>query len=371
MQQGNILTRQWKGIVVDNEDPLRLGRIKCDVLGLFSVGEEGDATTLPYCYPHLSPGLGGNADSSGFAVPEVGTELTIEFPFRDVYFPVYTGRWQNGLTHQVEYDEDYPESYGFRDSSGNIFKTNKQKNFTEFLHSSGSSIRFEANGDIVFNTKGRVRMASDDQKTEFAWDMNTGGEDHRPKTGGKTQGQTHEVEVSELTENLQTKVTNIQGSKENNIDGGYKEQVGADKAENVVGNRVLNVGGDSTELRSGNTEVTYGLGKKETVVAGEILQEILLGNYKINLTAGNIALGTKAGTVDLGNLLGKLSVDVAGNSTLEGLITTIQGLVQADIKAPLVNLGPAPTGPVVTQITSPLIDLITGAPQIGVPTVLA
>ena len=76
------LSISHKGIVVDNTDAKKLGRVKCWIEGLV------EDSTLD-CYPRNPSGLGGSPDSSFFGVPDEGSELEIRFPTMDIYFPIY------------------------------------------------------------------------------------------------------------------------------------------------------------------------------------------------------------------------------------------------------------------------------------------
>ena len=364
----NNLSKQWKGVVKDNNDPLKLGRIKCLILGLTS--EDADIDSLPWISCINPTGLGGSSDSSSFAVPELESEVIVEFPTRDIYFPVYVGYWQHSLTHQTDFNEDYPNSYGFRDSTGNKFFVNKQKGFAEFIHAAGSAIRFEDDGGITIRSRRKVRFESDDGATDYEFDMQEGGMRSNPKAETEQGGAAHAVTSKSYREEVGTKVQSINGGKDITIDGSEKKQIGGDKGLNVVGNVAETIGGDKSTLISGQTEVTYGLGYKESVVLGEIVREIIAGNYTVDITAGNLSFITKVGSVDLGNLIGKLAIDLAGNAKLSGLLTDVEALAVASVKGPLVQLGPG-AAPVLTQLTSPVVDFITGAPTIGVPTVLA
>lgn len=368
MRKSNNLRKEWKGIVVFNADPLKLGRVKCSILGLF---ESGDEASLPFIACKNPAGLGGAADSSSFAVPEVGSELTIEFPFEDVYAPFYTGYWQHGLSHQVEFNEDYPNSYGHRDSTGNVMLVNKAKKTAVYTHASGSSIGFSGEGDIVLRSARSIKLESADGQTMTDFDMQTGGMKSTPKEETEQGGQKHAVTANAYREEVKSKLQRIEGTKDVSIDGSEKKQVGGDSASNVAGNVAKVIGGDVSELTAGKTEKTYALGITRSIVLGDVIQEIIAGNYGVDVAAGNISLTTKAGSIELGNLIGNLSIDLVGNPTLKGLMTSIQGLATAEVKAPLVNLGPSPLGNVITTLTSPLVDNITGQPAVGSPFVLA
>lgn len=164
LKKTNTLGIPHKGIVMDNIDPRFIGRLKIKILGRF---EDEDTTKLPWVYPRNKTGLGGKNDSSGFVVPEIESELIVEFPTNDIYFPVYTGYWQSILTHQTDkdeevdkfnIDEDYPESYGHRDSTNTYWKINKTKKYLEVKHTSGTKIMINTEGDLMIDVKGDYHM---------------------------------------------------------------------------------------------------------------------------------------------------------------------------------------------------------------------
>ncbi|QJT70942.1 hypothetical protein GR7B_00144 [Vibrio phage vB_VcorM_GR7B] len=147
MRPQRLFDKPLKGIVVDNEDPLKIGRVKCTVQPFLV----GDTASLPWIIQKSGTGLGGTSDDSAFAVPVVGSEVCVEFPF-GIYMPVYSGFWQSQATHQTHFDEDYPNTYGFKDATGTYWRINKTKLHTEFRHASGSYIQFDKDGNVFEHT---------------------------------------------------------------------------------------------------------------------------------------------------------------------------------------------------------------------------
>ena len=75
---------KYRGIVTDNDDPLKMGRIKARVQDV--LGDEQSGWALP-CAP-----FGG--DSMGFfALPSVDARVWIEFEQGDADFPIWSGCW--------------------------------------------------------------------------------------------------------------------------------------------------------------------------------------------------------------------------------------------------------------------------------------
>ncbi|QJT71159.1 hypothetical protein GR11A_00122 [Vibrio phage vB_VcorM_GR11A] len=188
-----------KGTVVFNQDPLRLGRIKCTVPP-FLVGSPDD---LPWVICKNPTGLGGNPNNSSFHVPIIGSEVCIEFPW-GVYMPVYSGFWQSMTTHQTLFDEDYPNTYGWRDGNGNYWKINKTVGYTRFEHESGSYIQFDRNGDVRQHTARNFTETIDGDRS-----LTIGGNDTVNITGNhsETVGGNDTVTVS--------------GTKDDTVTGDY------------------------------------------------------------------------------------------------------------------------------------------------------
>ena len=136
MKPARALGRPHKGIVVDNEDPEKLGRVKCTVAKLF----EGDVANLPWIFSkHLDP--------AKLDVPELGQELIIEFPYGDIYAPFYTGFWNNTPNINAVFDTNYPKTFGF--SKGGLHVThNKETNLSSLIHPSGTSASIKDDGTL-------------------------------------------------------------------------------------------------------------------------------------------------------------------------------------------------------------------------------
>ena len=76
---------KYRGVVSDNDDPSKLGRVKAHVARLLGTEETGWA--LPaFAY-------GGAAEQGLFAMPDVGAGVWIEFEEGDLSYPIWTGTW--------------------------------------------------------------------------------------------------------------------------------------------------------------------------------------------------------------------------------------------------------------------------------------
>ena len=97
------LAGKHRGIVVDNADPLKLGRLKVRVTEAYG---EQSSEVLPWAWPCFA--YGGMPQMALYAVPEVGAGVWVEFQWKDgqpdASHPVWTGLWlaQGETPEQVE-----------------------------------------------------------------------------------------------------------------------------------------------------------------------------------------------------------------------------------------------------------------------------
>jgi len=137
---------EFTGTVEDNNDPLKLGRLKIRI----SIWEDLPAELIPWAsqrYPHF---LGLTTGSVAQFIPEIGSEVLVSFPTKDKYHPEYDKATLTNRNKCNFFDEDYPNSYGIKDSIGNYIKINKTKKGFRLQHSSGSHIdMYEETGEVV------------------------------------------------------------------------------------------------------------------------------------------------------------------------------------------------------------------------------
>lgn len=141
IKRSSVLNTPYKGVVVDNNDPKKLGRVKCNIEGLL----EGSSEKLPWITQRNFSLLGGGKGS--FGVPKIGSTLTIIFPFDDIYAGEYHGYWTDTNTKITLFDTDYPNSFGLDDGDFSfIHNRNTQK--TTINHPSGAVITIDQDGKV-------------------------------------------------------------------------------------------------------------------------------------------------------------------------------------------------------------------------------
>lgn len=145
------------GVVVDNNDPLKLRRVKCKVQGLI---ETDNDEALPWFRPKTT-GAGSRADYGNFdEIPEINTTVEIAIPDGDVNNGVYSAMPDTSVdASQIRlFGGDYPNTYGTCDSSGTFTRTNKKKGFTEKLHKSGFYTKTDKDGNLHIHIPGNVYL---------------------------------------------------------------------------------------------------------------------------------------------------------------------------------------------------------------------
>ncbi len=76
---------KYRGLVTDNQDPEKRGRLKVQVPALMGETEIGWA--MP-CVPY-----GGGSDRGFYMIPEVGDGVWVEFEAGQLSYPIWTGTW--------------------------------------------------------------------------------------------------------------------------------------------------------------------------------------------------------------------------------------------------------------------------------------
>jgi uncharacterized protein involved in type VI secretion and phage assembly len=84
---------KYRGKVVDNQDPQKLGRVQVSVPAVF--GESSGSWAMP-CTPYAGPGVG------LYLIPPVDANVWVEFEAGDPNFPIWVGCfWSTGEVPQA------------------------------------------------------------------------------------------------------------------------------------------------------------------------------------------------------------------------------------------------------------------------------
>lgn len=140
-KQDNPLAQDYKGIVVDNEDPLKLRRVRCIVEGLYEVTSKG-YKSLPWCMPGSENGSSGSRTGLGsFQVPAKNSVVGVYFPTGDLYAPYYKSWADDNVdtSSQLLFGNGYPFTEGSITQDGSWVRRNTQAGSSDQPHDKGYS----------------------------------------------------------------------------------------------------------------------------------------------------------------------------------------------------------------------------------------
>lgn len=223
--------RTHRAVVKDNNDPRKLGRVRAEIKDLI----QGETTNLPWISPEPQPNQGGSPDLSQFEVPEIGTEITVYFPDpKNQYAPVYKGRRLSEANSSQLFEEDYPNMWGWIDSTLQWLRFNKLKKWFEYFRYVGKElIRLDENGNLLINIPGNLILnIGKEVKT------NVGG--NITQTIGGTVG-------TNIGGNLNTNVAGLTSHKTNGI-----HMANSGSASAMCGGAVIIQGTEVEVQASGN-----------------------------------------------------------------------------------------------------------------------
>ena len=148
---------KFRGFVVDNQDPEKLGRLKVKVPSVLGETETGWA--LP-CFP-----FGGLAGHGLFLVPEVDAQLWIEFEEGELSRPIWTGTFfQKSADVPAEATEgDGTKTRLLKTPGGHVLRfddeTDKEK--FQLLHPGGTEIAIDEKGILTLTDQGGSKVTLD------------------------------------------------------------------------------------------------------------------------------------------------------------------------------------------------------------------
>jgi len=148
-------TLTFKGIyrakVLDNADPLKLGRCKLEVYGAFHDMSADDKVNLPWARPAFPLSVGAGTAVGSVYIPTNGTFVFAFFEYGNMYQPVYFAEAQtaiHGLPTLKDENDNYPNVRGFMTPSGIQFFIDDTDEHIKLLHPTGTFVEVQTDGDV-------------------------------------------------------------------------------------------------------------------------------------------------------------------------------------------------------------------------------
>ncbi len=155
---------KYRGFVADNKDPEKRGRLKLIVPSVF--GETQTNWAEP-CLP-----FGGLPDQGFFMIPEIDSQVFVEFEEGDVGNPLWTGCfWQQSGDIPSEADKEEPTTRIIKTPKGHIlqFDDGDDEEQVVIKHFLESTVVFDNNGSILLSdaNENRISLDADSGKIEI------------------------------------------------------------------------------------------------------------------------------------------------------------------------------------------------------------
>jgi hypothetical protein len=163
----------YRGSVLDTNDPLKLGRIKVNVFGLFDTIA---AANLPWAVPMQPVGSGAGAGYGIFSVPEVGSTVFVMFEGGDVYQPVYIGSAPDGV-HGLpsEKNTNYPNRRIIKTKAGIVVYIDDTDQKIRITHPTGKYVEMNISGDVIIDAADITITGSGEINIDGVGDVNITG----------------------------------------------------------------------------------------------------------------------------------------------------------------------------------------------------
>lgn len=155
------LPGRYIGVVLDNNDPEKLGRCKILVFGVFSDNITPDK--LPWAIPEF--GFVGSLKGS-FIVPQIGAYVNVKFVDGEISLPKFSSKIINIDQLPTNKDKNYPDNMVFFETdAGDSFELDRSTSETVFTHNTGTTITISPDGSVTIDSAKNITTNHTDTLT--------------------------------------------------------------------------------------------------------------------------------------------------------------------------------------------------------------
>lgn len=139
----------YRACVLDNEDPLKFGRVKLNVFGVY---DNIASNSIPWAVPAFSIGFGSGLGYGNFSVPNIGSNVFVFFEAGDIYQPIYFASAPDGV-HGLPTDRitNYPNRNVIKTPSGVSIYIDDHDKVIKLIHPTGKFIQMDGGGNITIS----------------------------------------------------------------------------------------------------------------------------------------------------------------------------------------------------------------------------
>lgn len=160
---------KYRGWVVDNADPEKLGRLRVSVPAV--LGEDTSGWALP-CFP-----FGGGAGHGWFAVPEIGAQVWVEFEEGDLNHMIWVGTfWRDPAQVPAQAQLQPPTTRLLATPSGHRLELNDKAGEEQITlsHPKGASLHIDAQGSVSLSVANLGRLSLDAERQRVRLEDDSG-----------------------------------------------------------------------------------------------------------------------------------------------------------------------------------------------------
>lgn len=173
LDKPNLGEEYYHAIVVDNNDPDRLKRVKIRIEEIHGTSQEIPDANLPWAIQFRPTFLGGDTELSTSAVPRVGSSVIVTHIRGQVYQPAYMFELSHNANRIAQGEESYPDSYVFKDSDENYYHVDMQNDVLDIKFNGSETLQITVDRTSNIDNNDTRIVGGDDTETVTGNQTNT------------------------------------------------------------------------------------------------------------------------------------------------------------------------------------------------------